>query len=72
MTVRVGINGFGRVGRSFYRIARLRDLEVAAVNDLADAATLARLLRTTARSARYATDVFLDGTRSWSTAPGSL
>jgi glyceraldehyde 3-phosphate dehydrogenase len=44
MTVRVGINGFGRVGRSFYRIARARDIEVVAVNDLTDTATLARLL----------------------------
>jgi len=44
MTVRVGINGFGRVGRSFYRIARSRDVEVVAVNDLTDTATLAHLL----------------------------
>jgi glyceraldehyde 3-phosphate dehydrogenase len=44
MTVRVGINGFGRVGRSFYRIARTRDIEVVAVNDLTDTATLAHLL----------------------------
>jgi glyceraldehyde 3-phosphate dehydrogenase len=44
MTVRVGINGFGRVGRSFFRIARSRDVEVVAVNDLTDTATLAHLL----------------------------
>ena len=44
MTVRVGINGFGRVGRSFLRIARSRDVEVVAVNDLTDTATLAHLL----------------------------
>jgi glyceraldehyde 3-phosphate dehydrogenase len=44
MTVRVGINGFGRVGRSFYRIARLRDIDVVAINDLTDTATLAHLL----------------------------
>ena len=44
MTVQVGINGFGRVGRSFYRIARSRDVEVVAVNDLTDTATLAHLL----------------------------
>ncbi len=37
MTVRVGINGSGRTGRAFYRIARQRglDLEVVAVNDMA-------------------------------------
>jgi len=44
MTVRVGINGFGRVGRSFFRIARARDVEVVAINDLTDTATLAHLL----------------------------
>jgi glyceraldehyde 3-phosphate dehydrogenase len=44
MTVRVGINGFGRVGRSFLRIARSRDVEVVAFNDLTDTATLAHLL----------------------------
>jgi glyceraldehyde 3-phosphate dehydrogenase len=44
MTVRVGINGFGRVGRSFLRIAQDRDVEVVAVNDLTDTSTLAQLL----------------------------
>jgi glyceraldehyde 3-phosphate dehydrogenase len=44
MTVRVGINGFGRVGRCFFRIAQGRDVEIVAVNDLAGIATLAHLL----------------------------
>jgi glyceraldehyde 3-phosphate dehydrogenase len=44
MTVRVGINGFGRVGRCFFRIARERDVEVVAINDVTDTATLAHLL----------------------------
>jgi glyceraldehyde 3-phosphate dehydrogenase len=45
MPVRVGINGFGRVGRGFARRALERDdLEVVAVNDLTDARTLAHLL----------------------------
>ena len=44
MTTRIGINGFGRVGRSFYRIARERGLDVVAVNDLTAPATLAHLL----------------------------
>ncbi len=45
MTTRVGINGFGRIGRSFTRLALERtDLEVAAVNDITDAGTLAHLL----------------------------
>jgi glyceraldehyde 3-phosphate dehydrogenase len=45
MTARIGINGFGRVGRAFVRRAlELPDLEVVAVNDIADAPTLAHLL----------------------------
>ena len=45
MTTRVGINGFGRIGRTFTRLALERtDLEVVAVNDITDAGTLATLL----------------------------
>jgi glyceraldehyde 3-phosphate dehydrogenase len=45
MTIRIGINGFGRVGRAFTRIALDRaDLQVVAVNDITDARTLAHLL----------------------------
>ena len=45
MTTRVGINGFGRIGRAFTRLALDRaDLEVVAVNDVTDAGTLAHLL----------------------------
>jgi glyceraldehyde 3-phosphate dehydrogenase len=45
MVTRVGINGFGRVGRVFTRIALDReDLEVVAVNDITDARTMAHLL----------------------------
>ncbi|OZF53618.1 type I glyceraldehyde-3-phosphate dehydrogenase [Rhodococcus sp. 14-2470-1b] len=46
MTVRIGINGFGRIGRSYVRAA-LRsgaDVQVVAINDIADASTLATLL----------------------------
>jgi glyceraldehyde 3-phosphate dehydrogenase len=47
MAVKVGINGFGRIGRNVYRAARERnsELEIIAVNDLTDAATLAHLLK---------------------------
>jgi glyceraldehyde 3-phosphate dehydrogenase len=47
VTTTVAINGFGRIGRSFLRavLARRADLRVVAVNDLADTATLAHLLR---------------------------
>jgi glyceraldehyde 3-phosphate dehydrogenase len=45
MTTKVGINGFGRIGRAFTRVALDRpDLEVVAVNDITDARTLAHLL----------------------------
>ena len=45
MTTRVGINGFGRIGRAFTRIVLDRtDLEVVAVNDITDARTMAHLL----------------------------
>ena len=47
MTIRVGINGFGRIGRNFYRalLASGADIELVAVNDLTDNATLAHLLK---------------------------
>ncbi len=47
MTVRVGINGFGRIGRNFYRAVQASgaDIEIVAVNDLTDNATLAHLLK---------------------------
>ena len=47
MSIRVGINGFGRIGRNFYRAARQQgaDLEVVAVNDLGAIDTMAHLLR---------------------------
>ncbi len=47
MTIRVGINGFGRIGRNFFRavLASDADIEVVAVNDLTDNATLAHLVK---------------------------
>ena len=47
MTTRVGINGFGRIGRNFFRavLASHADVEVVAVNDLTDNSTLAHLLK---------------------------
>ncbi|MEV7192725.1 type I glyceraldehyde-3-phosphate dehydrogenase [Streptomyces sp. NPDC093510] len=46
MTVRIGINGFGRIGRNVFRAAAARDadLEIVAVNDLGDVPTMAHLL----------------------------
>jgi len=45
MPIRIGINGFGRIGRLVFRAAQGTDLEVVGVNDLTDAATLAHLLK---------------------------
>ncbi|MDR1791125.1 MAG: type I glyceraldehyde-3-phosphate dehydrogenase [Propionibacteriaceae bacterium] len=47
MTVKVGINGFGRIGRNYFRalVAQGADLDVVAVNDLTDNKTLAHLLK---------------------------
>ena len=59
MPVRVGINGFGRIGRNVFRAAKARgeavgaDIEWVAVNDLADSATLAHLLAYDSILGRY-------------------
>ena len=47
MAIRVGINGFGRIGRNFFRAqqALSGDIEIVAVNDLGDAKTMAHLLK---------------------------
>jgi glyceraldehyde 3-phosphate dehydrogenase len=47
LATRIGINGFGRIGRNFYRAldAKGSDLELVAVNDLGDAVTMAHLLK---------------------------
>jgi len=59
VTVRVGINGFGRIGRNFYRavIASGADIEIVAVNDLTDNATLAHLLKYDSILGRFDGDV---------------
>jgi glyceraldehyde 3-phosphate dehydrogenase len=63
MTVRVGINGFGRIGRNFLRAARAKraDLEIVAVNDLTDAATNAHLLRYDTTYGRLDAEVTVEG-----------
>ncbi|MCI0339639.1 MAG: type I glyceraldehyde-3-phosphate dehydrogenase [Planctomycetales bacterium] len=54
MGIRIGINGFGRIGRNVFRAMRGRkDMEVVAVNDLADSKTLAHLLRYDSVFGRY-------------------
>ena len=62
MTVRVGINGFGRIGRNFFRAVKASgaDVEIVAVNDLTDNKTLANLLKYDSILGRFAGDVSYD------------
>ncbi|EYT66895.1 MULTISPECIES: type I glyceraldehyde-3-phosphate dehydrogenase [Curtobacterium] len=63
MTVKIGINGFGRIGRNFFRaaLAKGSDLEIVAVNDLTDNASLANLLKFDSITGRLGVSVELDG-----------
>ena len=67
MTIRVGVNGFGRIGRNFYRAlavqqaeGRARDVEIVAVNDLTSTATLAHLLKFDSILGRLPDDVHVE------------
>ncbi|MCW2543338.1 MAG: gap, partial [Frankiales bacterium] len=59
MTVRVGINGFGRIGRNFFRAIQASgaDIEIVAANDLGDLKTMAHLLKYDSILGRYPADV---------------
>ena len=63
MTVTVAINGFGRIGRSFFRafLASGADFNVVAVNDLTDPAALAHLLKYDSVGGRLSEDVSVEG-----------
>ena len=62
MTVRVGINGFGRIGRNFFRAIQASgaDIDVVAVNDLTDNKTLATLLKYDSILGRLGAEVSFD------------
>ncbi|TXJ05647.1 MAG: type I glyceraldehyde-3-phosphate dehydrogenase [Aeromicrobium sp.] len=64
MTIRVGINGFGRIGRNFFRAVRAAgtDVEIVAINDLTDNKTLATLLKYDSILGRLDADVTYDDT----------
>lgn len=62
MSTRIGINGFGRIGRSLLRMADENELEIVAVNDLTDTATLAHLLRYDSTYGRFGRTVERDDT----------
>ncbi|MFJ3382825.1 MULTISPECIES: type I glyceraldehyde-3-phosphate dehydrogenase [unclassified Curtobacterium] len=63
MTVKIGINGFGRIGRNFFRaaLAKGSDLEIVAVNDLTDNTSLANLLKFDSITGKLPATVELDG-----------
>ncbi|WP_345764704.1 type I glyceraldehyde-3-phosphate dehydrogenase [Diaminobutyricibacter sp. McL0608] len=63
MSVKIGINGFGRIGRNFFRaaLAKGSDLEIVAVNDLTDNKALAHLLKYDSITGRLDATVELDG-----------
>jgi glyceraldehyde 3-phosphate dehydrogenase len=62
MTIKVGINGFGRIGRNFFRAARAKgaDFDIVAVNDITDAKTLAHLLKYDSVLGKFQGDVSHD------------
>jgi glyceraldehyde 3-phosphate dehydrogenase (phosphorylating) len=68
VTIRVGVNGFGRIGRNFYRALATQkaegkgtDIEVVAVNDLTDNASLAHLLKFDSILGRFPEEIGLEG-----------
>jgi glyceraldehyde 3-phosphate dehydrogenase len=63
MSIKLGINGFGRIGRNFLRAARARgaDIDFVGVNDITDAATLAHLLKYDSVLGRLDADVSVSG-----------
>lgn len=65
MPVKIGINGFGRIGRNFFRaaLAKGSDLEIVAVNDLTDNKTLAHLLKYDSINGRLDAEVTFDETQ---------
>jgi glyceraldehyde 3-phosphate dehydrogenase len=63
MTVKVGINGFGRIGRNYLRaeMAKGTDLEIVAVNDLSDPKALAHLLKYDSVTGRLDAEIRVEG-----------
>lgn len=63
MTIKIGINGFGRIGRMVFRAAvqNFKDIEVVAINDLLDAEYLAYMLQFDSVHGRFKGDISVDG-----------
>ena len=62
MSVKIGINGFGRIGRLVFRAAaQYKDLEIAGINDITDARTLAHLLKYDSTQGKYNGEIGYEG-----------
>src|SRR5450759_2384532 len=63
MTLKIGINGFGRIGRMVFRAAaeNLKDIEVVGINDLLEPAYLAYMLQFDSVHGRFQGDIAVDG-----------
>lgn len=61
MSIKVGINGFGRIGRLVFKAARNSKLEIVGINDITDAPTLAHLLKYDSIHGKYPGEVNFDG-----------
>jgi glyceraldehyde 3-phosphate dehydrogenase len=63
LSVKIGINGFGRIGRNYFRaaLAKGSELDIVAVNDLTDPKTLAHLLKYDSIAGKLGADVSVDG-----------
>lgn len=66
MTIRIGINGFGRIGRCIFRIAMEQpNIQIVAVNDLGDTKTLAHLLKFDSAHGNLSADLRVEGDWMW-------
>ncbi len=61
MSVKIGINGFGRIGRLVFRGAMASSIEVVGINDITDATTLAHLLKYDSVHGKYKGEIGVDG-----------
>ncbi len=61
MSVKIGINGFGRIGRLVFRGAMASSIEVVGINDITDATTLAHLLKYESVHGKYKGEIGVDG-----------
>ena len=63
MSIRIGINGFGRIGRNVFRASyQDPEIEIVAVNDITDAGTLAHLLKYDSVLGRLNADIRIEAT----------